>query len=83
MVNIGFRTDRIDIFARVAAGSTEHQLLFSQDVHSFHDSLIGTVATAKISGLFKAFHAERWHKILYPQHFISKLFVNQRAVGKC
>ena len=44
--------------------------------------MIGALSAPVIRGIFTAFNGDRGHKVLYPQHFFGKGFINERSVGK-
>ncbi len=82
IVDIGLAADHLRVLAGIAAGNTEKQLLFAQQLHRAHHRAVGALAASGIRRLLKAFHADCGHKIFDFQHFLRKRLVDKRGVGK-
>src|SRR5699024_10108410 len=82
MIEELIRADGVDVLAGIAPRYAERQLLFFQNLHRPHSSLISTLATAEISSFLEAFNADGRVEVLHPQHLIGKLLIDKSTVGK-
>ena len=82
LVHISLCADVFDIGAGVASGDAERQTIALKQIHGVNGSLICAIAPTGVRRFFKAFHTDNRHKILYFQHVLCKLFVDQSSVGK-
>ena len=70
------------VFAGVAGGNAEGQLVFLQQPHGIGNLLVYTFAATTIVGILEALQRNGGHKVLHPQHLPAEVLVDQRAVGE-
>ena len=69
-------------FAGVASGNTKGKLMLLQQRHGVFNLLIYTLSSASIVRFFESFQRNSRNKIFDTQHFLTKLLIDQGAVGE-
>ena len=66
----------------VADRGSDRQMMLAQDIHGMHDLVEAAIAAAAVVCLGKALDGDGGNQVADPEHILSELIVDQRAVGE-
>ena len=81
-VVIGIRGNGFIVGTGIAGGNAIGQFFLMQQFHCLDHFLIGAFSPAAVRGGLIALQRDGRNKILDPQHFVGKIFVDQSGIGK-
>ena len=77
-----FTADILIVLACVAGGNTEWEFMLFHQFHCMHYFFVIAAASSSVVGFLKTFQADGRNKILYAEHFVAEIFVDQCSVGE-
>ena len=70
------------VCAGVTGRNAKGQFILTQQIHRPHDFFKNALSPASVIRLLKSLQADCRNKILYPEHFLAKGFIDQSSIRK-